>query len=90
MYIYLLTQNEVGGYDTFDSMVVTAKDEESARLIHPKASWEHHREAKTPMDKLWSNSDVWAMHPSKVMVTLLGTARSGATEGIECASFNAG
>lgn len=35
MNIYLLTNNVVTGYDTYDSCVVVAKDEESARLMHP-------------------------------------------------------
>ena len=38
MKLYLLKQNTNEGYDTYDSCVVCAKDEETARHIHP--DWE--------------------------------------------------
>ena len=36
--IYYCTQSQVNGYDTYDSCVVIAKDEESARNMNP-GSW---------------------------------------------------
>jgi hypothetical protein len=36
--IYLLTNETVGGWDTFHSCVVAATDEASARLTHPGGS----------------------------------------------------
>lgn len=35
MNIYVLRQDENDGYDTYDSLVVAAKDEKSASQIHP-------------------------------------------------------
>ena len=33
--LYLLTQDDNNDYDTFDSMIVVAENEEQARMIHP-------------------------------------------------------
>ena len=35
MKLYLISQDEVTGYDTYDSAVVAAVDENDARLINP-------------------------------------------------------
>lgn len=35
MKLWILTNNTVTGYDTFDSCIVAAKTEEAARLITP-------------------------------------------------------
>ena len=35
MNIYLLSQSKNTGYDTWDSCVVIAKDEDEARMTHP-------------------------------------------------------
>lgn len=43
MNLYLLTQNDNTGYDTYDSAVVAAKDETQARSIHPGRSGERAR-----------------------------------------------
>lgn len=40
MNIYLLSQNESRGYDTFDSMVVIAASEAGARRMSPNNSYE--------------------------------------------------
>jgi len=88
--IYLLTQYEVGGYDTFDSCVVCAKDEEEARGIHPEESWDH---IKTEADKRsrWANNyGTWAKSPKSVTATLIGSAVNGSERGVILASFNAG
>jgi len=90
MYIYLLTQSEYRGYDTFDSCVVCAKDEEEAKGVHPEESWDH---VKTDADKKarWSNGHgTWASKPGKVQATLLGTAIPRSVRGVILASFNAG
>lgn len=39
MNIYLISQDHVNGYDTFDSAVVIAASEEDARRIHPRTSF---------------------------------------------------
>lgn len=88
MYIYLLTQSENRGYDTFDSCVVCAKDEEEAKGIHPEEPWAKENEVKTSR---WGNDyGSWASKPEKVQATLLGTAAPRSVRGVILASFNAG
>jgi hypothetical protein len=88
MNIYLLSQNENGGYDTFDSLVVVAKSEAKARMIHPSESYGISRE------DAWGDSDraysSWASKPENVTVSHIGKANTGANEGIVITSFNAG
>jgi hypothetical protein len=100
MNLYLLTQNENTGYDTYDSLVVIADTEEEARYIVPGAF--------TPT-KRWSNLEPYYQenlfkvnygpwtHPDNVKVTFLGPCclalvhKAEATEDfIVCQSFNAG
>lgn len=76
--LYLLTQNVNIGWDTYDSCVVAAYNEEDARTITPNyASW----------GGLYSS---WATHPHEVRVKLLGTIIKGVERGVVLASFNAG
>lgn len=77
MNIYLLSQTVCRGYDTYDSAVVIAESEETARMTHP-AEWGE-----------WCGSDCWP-DPQYVEVTLLGVANPDAKPGVVCASFNAG
>ena len=74
MKLFLISQTVNGGYDTFDSAVVVASDEENARNILPEA-W------ATPQN-------AWAA-PKYVAVKYLGEAAEGIS-GVVCASFNAG
>jgi hypothetical protein len=79
MKLYLLTQNENSGYDTYDSCVVADENEEQARMIRPSyPEW----------DEFIGND--WASSPENVNVTLLGVAVDGTEPGVICASFNAG
>jgi hypothetical protein len=84
MKLWLISQDVNNGYDTFDSLVVTAESEEEARLIHPsRKEW-----PKRP-DAVWS--DDWARYPHEVEVKYLGEAAPEFSSGeIICASFNAG
>ena len=76
--LYLLTQDVNTGYETYDSCVVAAYDEEDARTITPDyASW----------DRMCSS---WARHPHEVEVQLLGTVTKGIERGVVHESFNAG
>lgn len=78
MPLYLISQTENEGYDTYDSAVVVAPDEEAARNTLPSeyAKWEDHYSS-------------WASSPSNVIVKLIGTEVEGLT-GVICSSFNAG
>lgn len=75
MKIYKTEQKVNLGYDTFDLLVVYAKNVEIARNIAPCAFE-------------YISSD-WAL-PEFVSVEYLGEARPDAKQGIICASFNAG
>lgn len=87
MNLYLISSDEDGGYDTFDSAVVRAESEAAARLIHPSGR-------KTPLiwnphnDENWSWLSSW-IPPEKVVVTHLGTSILD-EPGVVCSSFNAG
>lgn len=80
MNIYLLTQDENDGWDSFDSIIVTAKTEEDAKSIHP---WD----GKYTVN--WS-SRVWASKPENVTAKLIGIAVEGIERGVILGSFNAG
>lgn len=74
--IYKLSQNQNSDYDTYDSCIVIAKDEVSARCIHPSGY------------SKWFNDD-WCNSPDNVTVELIGKALKGSTIGLVLASFNA-
>lgn len=77
MYLYLLSQDENNGYDTYSSIVVCAENEEQARMITPCGATDIYNSA-------------WASSPENVSVSLLGVAAPGIEEGIVLASFHAG
>lgn len=79
MNLYLLSQTECTGYDTYDACVVCAASEEEARKIHPSeySGWN-------------SNCSTWASSPDKVSVFLLGRASPDLEPGLILSSFNAG
>lgn len=66
MNIYLLTQRDNTGYDTYNGVVVVANNEEEARNINPGVYWgdDFDGEAK--------GLSSWANNPGTVEVTLLG------------------
>lgn len=82
MNIYLVPQSVNSDYDTYDSAVVVAEDEQKAKMTHPGGheDWD----GKAPR----SYGD-WC-DASDVFVELVGTAEDGAESGVVCASFNAG
>lgn len=73
------------GYDTYDSAVVAAEDEEAARNTYPGTNmgdWDP--------DPDYYIRSYWVLDRSLVTVQLLGTAIEGIEAGVVCASFNAG
>lgn len=82
MNLYLLTQGEEIGYDTYDSVVVAAKSEDEARKIHPN-EW---------LDDPWNRKYGvdWCRTPEGVTVKLIGEAVKGTQSGVILSSFNAG
>ena len=97
MKIYLLTQNVVRGYDTYDSCVVIAESEEKARRMCPDEYCKYNEELKIFH---WNTPDsfdpenivnTWCSKIEEVDVTYLGEADERITEEkVICASFNAG
>lgn len=81
--IYLISQNENTGWDTYDSAVVVAPDVKTAKRIHPMGlKW---------MDTSWENGmGDWCSSPAKVKVKYIGEADDRQKIGVICASFNAG
>lgn len=80
MNLYLISQSENNGYDTYDSAVVVAENEEDARNIHPSGKNEN-----------WGYVfDSWCSSPNKVKVEYIGKPKTGTLKGILLASFNAG
>jgi len=80
MKLYLISQTERDGYDTYDSAIVCAESANDAAAIHPEgqAAWE---------DKNWH---AWARTPDNVKAEYIGEAATGIEKGIILASFNAG
>ena len=78
MNLYLLTQDEAFGYDTYDSCIVAAEDEKEAVLISPD---EYRRFQKI---------GAWASKPENVSAVLIGVASPEVKKGVVLSSFNAG
>jgi len=78
MNLYLLTQDENRGYDTYDSMVVAARSEKEAKQIPPYSNYN------------WDSSYCeWASAPDNVNAKLIGVSYEDESRVI-LASFNAG
>ncbi len=82
MRLFRISQTTNPGYDTYDSAVVCAPDEETARNINPFNG--------KPMDWTSANFDLWCLIPGDVIVEEIGAAFEGIKQGVVCASFNAG
>jgi hypothetical protein len=96
MNLYLLSQTENRGYDTFDSCVVCAPNEEQAKTIHPRGDlnyvsgrgwiWCDYPYLRS---ELSMGVDRWSS-PENVTATLIGVADPSVKAGVVIASFNAG
>lgn len=82
MNIYLLSQIEYTGYDTYDSCVVVANTEAEAKTYDPSGGF--------IQDKHQYCCDSWPRNPDLVDCLLIGKAIDGVGAGVICASFNAG
>ncbi len=83
--LYRISQSVHNDYDTYDSAVVCALDEETARDMSLTNSqpikWD---------DKNGSHTYTWAANRNDVLVEFLGEASDHLKQGVICASFNAG
>ena len=100
MNIYHCSQTVNQGYDTYSDMVVCAKNEDAARLIHPRSVDEkiemkegHWLEEGEWFDKEYNghtiNDSSWAL-PKDIVVKFLGSAAESIQPGVLCASYHAG
>ena len=81
MKLFLISQKENRGYDTYDSAVVCAENADAARQMNPSGRGEVR----------WGDSfSTWCSSPEKVTVRLIGEASPDIAVGVICASFNAG
>ena len=83
MKLFLISQTENDDYDTYDSAVVCAPDEDAARLMDPG------KDNGTPAD-FGRQYSSWCSSADKVTVQLIGDAAPGLPLGVVCSSFNAG
>jgi hypothetical protein len=96
MNLYLLSQDDNLGYGTYDSCIVAAPNEETARLIHPseldiKLSGKEDGIDPDMGQIGWPETEggYWCT-PEKVKVELIGSAKEGTEQGVILASYNDG
>ena len=86
MKLFLLSQDVVTCYNSYDSAVVCCDTKEEARLTHPcgyRDDWNgKHRRLNHPYHD-WCEAE-------DVQVTEIGLAHPNTGKGVVCASFNAG
>ena len=75
MKLWRIWQNEVRGYDTYDSAIVAAETEDAARETRPGE---------------YTTSNTWPTQTHYVYVEYLGEAKPEIEAGVILASFNAG
>lgn len=90
LYLYLLSQEDNTGYETYDSCVVAARNESEARLIHPYSESCFHIAGSelSPPPSEWCRWASWANSPETVKVKLIGTASPGMRAGVIITSYN--
>lgn len=81
MKLYKLTQSESIGYDTYDSVIVCAENEDDAKSIHPSGG---------DFIEKGEIYDVWATKKSNINCEEIGVANNNQMRGVVLASFNAG
>ncbi len=81
MKLFLICQEQNNSYETYDSAVVAAPDEDTARQMDPGNGGE--MEWGTPYSS-------WCESPNHVTVRYIGDAADDVDQGVVCASFNAG
>ena len=82
MKLFLISQTQNTGDDTYDSAVMAAPDEETARQMDPYTG---------ELIEVWGDSSAaWCSAPKHVAVRYIGEAAADIEQGVICASFNAG
>jgi hypothetical protein len=81
--LYLISQDKVNGYDSYDSAVVCAESPEAAREIHPNGY--SNNDWKTSL-----HTDVWVTYEDRHIIKVKYLGESNESIGLILASFNAG
>jgi hypothetical protein len=94
MKIYKLWQDVNHDYDTYDSIIVCAKNEEEAKRIQPSEYYEYGDDGKSYFkysdgSKNLQTDDSWC-ELEDVKVEYLGEAKKELKKGVILTSFNAG
>lgn len=82
MKLYLLSQNDNDNYDTYDSCLVCAENEEDAITITP--------DGDTFIENCYNYNGGWAKKLSSITCVEIGEANERQTRGVIISSFNAG
>ena len=95
MKLYLITQNIVNGWDTYDSAVVSAESPEDARKIHPSEYVTHMTNGKwfgtfTRGGEYENESSCWVKYSEIEQVQTEYLGETDRERGVILASFNAG
>lgn len=92
MKLYIISQKEARGYDTFSSAIVCAESPEQAKTIHPRGDIYNDDMYLYDKDNRWLrySSREWASKPDNVGVEYIGEATDTVKFGIVLASFHAG
>lgn len=89
--LYLISQEENTGHDTFDSAVVVAETEDEAKDMNPSCLGEYsYLYTHFIQWDLQRAHGEWATKRENVNVKFLGEATALGFTGVVCASFNAG
>jgi hypothetical protein len=83
MKLYLISQSQNDHCDTYDSAVVAAPNEDTARWMDPGGY-----DGDIFFTRWGKTGSGWALKPEDVKVEYLGEAVEGTELGVICASFN--
>jgi|688.fasta_scaffold1373915_1 hypothetical protein len=84
MNLYKISQIVNNDWDTYDSAIVAAENEEEAKKINP---------CQYAVEEWWVGAreySSWCFKLEDVKVELIGVAKEGIEKGVVIASFNAG
>ena len=97
MNLYLITQDLVDGYYTFDAAVVAAESEDDARNIHPSPFVTHVSNgkwmgtyAREPNEEYEAGNDGWVSHENIHCIKVEYLGPTTKARGVVLASFNGG
>ncbi len=91
MKLYLISQTENNDWDTYDSAVVAAPDEDTARNLNPRAEGESDSNLFVDWNNIRESTwFTWATRPEDVKVKYIGEAVECTPLGVVLTSFNAG